>query len=91
MSLHLHAPLVVTSFYVFVLLWSFPLPWSIPLHDEQVGYGFGRGAYGISAASYHEAVRAVYRAPLADLVADFEGVDGGALAAIVGHYASPGG
>jgi hypothetical protein len=32
----------------------------------------------------------VYRAPLADLVADFEGVDGGALAAIVGHYASPG-
>jgi hypothetical protein len=56
----------------------------------RLGYGFGRAGFNLSARDWEAAVRAVARAELGVLAADFEGVDAAAVA-ILGRYQGQGG
>ena len=56
----------------------------------RVGYSFGRAGFNISAADWRSAVGAVGGAALADLAADFEGVDAAAVA-VISRYQGQGG
>lgn len=54
-----------------------------------VGYGFGRGSFGVTAREWQAAVKAVAGAKLEGLCADFDQEDT-RVVAIVRHYAAPG-
>ena len=51
----------------------------------QWGYGFGRGGFAISRAAWRRSADAVSKAPLADILADFNGADA-QLSEVIGRY-----